>query len=188
VMGDVDFGKDTTLVRNSDALIPSTTYQAAQWTAFAKDNIDGLGDLNTVEPPVPFVCEVDEQQPTFTSIQDIQGEEGSSPLIDGYPYITEEDHFVTGVVSAVTTGLTKGFYLQAIENDNNDKTSEGLFIHTDTADTDLKPGDVVCVKGKVQEYYSSTQLSSDANSYIKTGESDIPLVTKLNIKEGETLR
>ncbi|MFA0725097.1 nuclease, partial [Vibrio sp. 10N.222.49.E5] len=69
-----------------------------------------------------------------------------------------------------------------------DKTSEGLFIHTDTADTDLKPGDVVCVKGKVQEYYSSTQLSSDANSYIKTGESDISLVTELNIKEGETLR
>ncbi|KAA8598348.1 MULTISPECIES: ExeM/NucH family extracellular endonuclease [Vibrio] len=188
VMGDVDFGKDTTLVRNSDALTPSATYQAAQWTAFAKDNIDGLGDLNTVEPPVPFVCEVDGQQPTFTTIQDIQGEEGSSPLIDGYPYITEEDHFVTGVVSAVTTGLTKGFYLQAIENDNNDKTSEGLFIHTDTADTDLKPGDVVCVKGKVQEYYSSTQLSSDANSYIKTGESDISLVTELNIKEGETLR
>lgn len=188
VMGDVDFGKDTTLVRNSDALTPSATYDASQWTAFEKDNIDGLGELNATEPPAPFACEVDGQQPNFTTIQDIQGEGDTSPFIDGYPYITDEDHFVTGVVTAVTTGLTKGFYLQALESDNNDKTSEGLFIHTDAADTELKAGDVVCVKGKVQEYYSNTQLASDANSYVKTGTSDIPRVTDLVIKEGEKLR
>ncbi|HHF2878482.1 TPA: ExeM/NucH family extracellular endonuclease [Vibrio diabolicus] len=188
VMGDVDFAKDTTLVRNSDALTPSTTYQSTQWTALPKDNTDGLGELNTTEPPAPFACEVDGQEPAFTTIQEIQGEGASSPFIDGYPYITTEDHFVTGVVSAVTTGLTKGFYLQALENDGNDKTSEGLFIHTDVADTELKAGDVVCVKGKVQEYYSNTQLSSDANSYIKTGTSNASLVTPLTIKEGETLR
>ncbi|MCV5735871.1 hypothetical protein OFN56_28625, partial [Escherichia coli] len=69
-----------------------------------------------------------------------------------------------------------------------DKTSEGLFIHTDAADTALKAGDVVCVKGKVQEYYSNTQLASDANSYVKTGTSETPRVTDLVIKEGETLR
>ncbi|HHF3152539.1 TPA: ExeM/NucH family extracellular endonuclease [Vibrio diabolicus] len=188
VMEDVDFAKDTTLVRNSDALTPSTTYQSTQWTALPKDNIDGLGELNTTEPPAPFACEVGGQEPAFTTIQEIQGEGASSPFIDGYPYITTEDHFVTGVVSAVTTGLTKGFYLQALENDGNDKTSEGLFIHTDVADTELKAGDVVCVKGKVQEYYSNTQLSSDANSYIKTGTSNASLVTPLTIKEGETLR
>ncbi|MEN2271975.1 ExeM/NucH family extracellular endonuclease [Vibrio diabolicus] len=188
VMGDVDFAKDTTLVRNSGALTPSTTYQSTQWTALPKDNIDGLGELNTTEPPAPFACEVDGQEPAFTTIQEIQGEGASSPFIDGYPYITTEDHFVTGVVSAVTTGLTKGFYLQALENDGNDKTSEGLFIHTDVADTELKAGDVVCVKGKVQEYYSNTQLSSDANSYVKTGTSNASLVTPLTIKEGETLR
>ncbi|EIJ2378726.1 ExeM/NucH family extracellular endonuclease [Vibrio alginolyticus] len=188
VMGDVDFGKDTTLVRNSDALTPSATYDASQWTAFEKDNIDGLGELNATEPPAPFACEVDGQQPNFTTIQDIQGEGDTSPFIDGYPYITDEDHFVTGVVTAVTTGLTKGFYLQALESDNNDKTSEGLFIHTDAADTELKAGDVVCVKGKVQEYYSNTQLASDANSYVKTGTSETPRVTDLVIEEGETLR
>jgi predicted extracellular nuclease len=188
VMGDVDFGKDTTLVRNSDALTPSATYDASQWTAFEKDNIDGLGELNATEPPAPFACEVDGQQPNFTTIQDIQGEGDTSPFIDGYPYITDEDHFVTGVVTAVTTGLTKGFYLQALESDNNDKTSEGLFIHTDAADMALKAGDVVCVKGKVQEYYSNTQLASDANSYVKTGTSETPRVTDLVIKEGETLR
>ncbi|MCV5802698.1 hypothetical protein OFN34_28280, partial [Escherichia coli] len=94
------------------------TYDASQWTAFEKDNIDGLGELNATEPPAPFACEVDGQQPNFTAIQDIQGEGDTSPFIDGYPYITDEDHFVTGVVTAVTTGLTKGFYLQALESDN----------------------------------------------------------------------
>ncbi|MGY0617635.1 ExeM/NucH family extracellular endonuclease [Vibrio sp. FJH11] len=188
VMGDVSFGQDTTLVRNSDALVPSATFQSDQWTVLAKDNIEGLGELNAAEPPEPFACEVDGNAPVFTSIQEIQGEGASSPFINGYPYITTEDYFVTGVVSAVTTGLTKGFYLQALENDGNDNTSEGLFIHTDTADSELKPGDVVCVKGKVQEYYSNTQLSSDAASYVKTGTSDIPVVTVLNIKDGETLR
>lgn len=188
VMGDVSFGQDITLVRNSDTLIPSATYQSAQWTALAKDNIEGLGELNAAEPPVPFACEVEGNTPVFTSIQEIQGEGASSPFINGYPYITTEDHFVTGVVSAVTSGLTKGFYLQALENDDNDNTSEGLFIYTDTSDTELKPGDVVCVKGKVQEYYSNTQLSSDAASYVKTGTSDVPLATVLTIKDGETLR
>lgn len=188
VMGDVDFAKDTTLVRNSDALTPSATYQAGQWTTFPKDNIDGLGQLNAVEPPAAFECSVDGNDPQFTSIQAIQGEGDTSPLIDGYPFITDEDHYVMGVVSAVTTGLTKGFYLQALENDANPKTSEGLFIHTDFADTELKAGDVVCVKGKVQEYYSNTQLSSDANSYVKTDTSDASLVTPLVVEEGETLR
>ncbi|MEH0760347.1 ExeM/NucH family extracellular endonuclease [Vibrio sp. 16] len=188
VMGDVDFGKDTTLVRNSDALTPSATYQAGQWTSFPKDNIDGLGQLNSVEPPAPFECKVDGADPTFTSIQDIQGEGDTSPFINGYPFKTEEDHYVAGVVSAVTTGLTKGFYLQALDNDNNPKTSEGLFIHTDFADTELKAGDVVCVKGKVQEYYSNTQLASDAQSYVKTGTSTASLVTPLVLEEGESLR
>lgn len=187
-MGGSNFAADTTLVRASNALTPSATYQASDWVAFPKDNIDGLGELNTVEPPAPFACTVDGAEPTFTSIQAIQGEGATSPLIDGFPFITEEEHYVTGVVSAVTTGLTKGFYLQALENDGNANTSEGLFIHTDFADTELQPGDVVCVKGKVQEYYSNTQLSSDAQSYTKTGTSDASLVTELVLEEGETLR
>ncbi|GAK18693.1 LOW QUALITY PROTEIN: extracellular deoxyribonuclease Xds [Vibrio sp. JCM 19053] len=187
VMGDVDFGKDTTLVRNSDALTLLLLMMHLSGRHLRKTTLT-LGELNATEPPAPFACEVDGQQPNFTTIQDIQGEGDTSPFIDGYPYITDEDHFVTGVVTAVTTGLTKGFYLQALESDNNDKTSEGLFIHTDAADTELKAGDVVCVKGKVQEYYSNTQLASDANSYVKTGTSETPRVTDLVIKEGETLR
>ena len=38
-----DWGKDVTLRRNSNILSPSTTYSAADWVQFAKDNIDDLG-------------------------------------------------------------------------------------------------------------------------------------------------
>ena len=188
VMGDIDLAQDVTLVRNLDGAAPSVTYQASQWTRLKKDTVDGLGLFNLAEPIEPFECKDNGHSPNFTSIHDIQGEGESSPLVDGYPYVSVDDHFVTGVVTAVTTGLTKGFYIQALDNDHNAKTSEGLFVYTGAAETQLTPGDVVCVKGKVKEYYNNTQLASDSNSYVKTGTSAVPLVTSLTIEPNETLR
>ena len=180
-MGDVDWGKDKTLVRNADSLMPSSTYQTSQWTSLAKDNIDGLGALNAVEPPAAFACTQDGADPVFTTIQEIQGEGATSPFINGYPYITEQDYFVKGVVSAITTGLTKGFYLQALDDDYNANTSEGLFVHTNQSSSDLKPGDVVCVKGKVQEYYNLTQLKAENNQWEKQDQQAAPQATAIEI-------
>lgn len=180
-MGDVDWGKDKTLVRNADSLMPSSTYQTSQWTSLAKDNIDGLGALNAVEPPAAFACTQDGADPVFTTIQEIQGEGATSPFINGYPYITEQDYFVKGVVSAITTGLTKGFYLQALDDDYNANTSEGLFVHTNQSSSDLKPGDVVCVKGKVQEYYNLTQLKAENNQWVKQDQQAAPQATAIEI-------
>ncbi|CAH8194109.1 ExeM/NucH family extracellular endonuclease [Vibrio aestuarianus] len=180
-MGDVDWGKDKTLVRNADSLMPSSTYQTSQWTSLAKDNIDGLGALNAVEPPAAFACTQDGADPVFTTIQEIQGEGAASPFINGYPYITEQDYFVKGVVSAITTGLTKGFYLQALDDDYNANTSEGLFVHTNQSSSDLKPGDVVCVKGKVQEYYNLTQLKAENNQWVKQDQQAAPQATAIEI-------
>jgi predicted extracellular nuclease len=179
--GGGNWGKDTTLVRNSDSLMPSAAYQAAQWSALGKDNIDGLGALDAVEPPAEFTCTQEGSEPTFTSIQAIQGEGQSSPFISGYPYITDQEYFVKGVVSAVTTGLTKGFYLQALEDDYNLNTSEGLFVFTDQSSSSLKPGDVVCVKGKVQEYYNLTQLKVENKQWLKQGEQEAPQATAIEI-------
>lgn len=181
VMGGINWGKDTTLVRNSDSLTPSAAYQAAQWSALTKDNIEGLGALDAVEPPAEFTCTQEGSEPTFTSIQAIQGEGQTSPFISGYPYITDQEYFVKGVVSAITTGLTKGFYLQALEDDYNLNTSEGLFVFTDQSSSSLKPGDVVCVKGKVQEYYNLTQLKVENNQWLKQGEQEAPQATAIEI-------
>ncbi|MDC5808677.1 ExeM/NucH family extracellular endonuclease [Vibrio europaeus] len=180
-MGGSDFAKDTTLVRNSDAMTPSTAHNAAQWSSLPKDSIEGLGTLDGGTAPEPFACTQDGAAPTFTSIQEIQGEGDTSPFINGYPYITDEDFFVKGVVSAVTTGLTKGFYLQALTDDYNPQTSEGLFVHTNQSSSELKPGDVVCVKGKVQEYYSHTQLKAENNNWVKQGEQAAPTATDIEI-------
>ncbi|PKF77829.1 nuclease [Vibrio sp. vnigr-6D03] len=185
VMGDVDFAKDKTLVRNSDSMTPSSTYQASQWTVLGKDNIDGLGELDGGTPPVAFNCTVDGQAPNFTSIQDIQGEGETSPFISGYPYITEDEYFVRGVVSAVTTGLTKGFYLQAESDDNNPNTSEGLFVHTGESSIALQPGDVVCARGKVQEFYNHTQLKVEGGKYVKQDESSVPSATEIQIADSD---
>ncbi|HDZ9231312.1 TPA: GlyGly-anchored extracellular endonuclease Xds [Vibrio cholerae] len=178
-MGGADFAKDNTLARTT--LTPSATYQASDWATQGKDNIDGLGALDTSTPPTAFNCTVDGGEPSFTTIQQIQGEGSTSPYIQGYPYITNEDFFVKGVVSAVTTGLTKGFYLQALEDDYNPNTSEGLFVFTNQSSSDLAPGDVVCVKGKVQEYYNLTQLKVENNQWVKQGQQAAPQAQAIEI-------
>ncbi|CCN85529.1 putative extracellular nuclease [Vibrio nigripulchritudo SFn27] len=185
VMGDVDFAKDKTLVRNSDSLTPSSTYVASQWTVLGKDNIEGLGELDGGTPPVVFNCTVDGRAPSFTSIQEIQGEGATSPFINGYPYITDDEYFVRGVVSAVTTGLTKGFYLQAETDDSNPNTSEGLFVYTGETSINLQPGDVVCARGKVQEFYNLTQLKVEDGNYVKQSETTAPEAVAMQIAESD---
>ncbi|MEZ9230162.1 ExeM/NucH family extracellular endonuclease [Vibrio amylolyticus] len=182
-MGDVDWGKDVTLVRSD--LTPSTGYQASQWVVLGKDDFSGLGLLESVDVPEPFACTQDGSSPVFTSIQDIQGEGASSPFINGYPYITDEEYFVKGVVSAVTTGLTKGFYLSALNDDYNPNTSEGLFVHTNLAQSDLIAGDVVCVKGKIQESYGLTQLKAENNNWLKLATQDAPQAVDITLLDSD---
>ncbi|MEZ8230399.1 ExeM/NucH family extracellular endonuclease [Vibrio splendidus] len=183
LMGDVDWGKDVTLVRATQT--PSATFDASQWVSLPKDSIEGLGSLDSVELPEAFTCTQDGSDPVFTTIQEIQGEGATSPFIDGYPYITDDEYFVKGVVSAVTTGITKGFYLQALEDDFNSSTSEGLFIHTNQSSSELAAGDVVCVKGKVQEYYSHTQLKVENNQWLKQGEQQAPEATAIEALDSD---
>ncbi|NOI15201.1 ExeM/NucH family extracellular endonuclease [Vibrio hepatarius] len=190
LLGETDgnyFAQDVTLVRNADAMQPSATYLASQWTTLEQNDITGLGELDGGTAPQPFACTQDGLEPEFTAIQAIQGSGKTSPFIDGYPYITNEEFFVKGVVSAVTTGLTKGFYLQALDDDNDPQTSEGLFVYTNQSSSELQPGDVVCVKGKVQEYYNLTQLKAENNDWVKQGETSAPDATEVVIlPEDET--
>lgn len=188
VMGDVDWGKDITLVRNSNGQAASSTYNNKHWNSLAKDDITGLGQLDVPAAPEPFNCQVDGNSPTFTNIEAIQGSGERSPLLADGTYIGTDDVYVQGIVSAVTTGLTKGFYLHAQTPDNDPATSDGLFISTGEGTSELKAGDVVCVKGKVQEYYNNTQLASNGDSYIKTGTAEVPHGAKFVVNEGETLR
>ncbi|SHO54783.1 ExeM/NucH family extracellular endonuclease [Vibrio quintilis] len=181
-MGGSNWGKDVTLVRRADELTASPDYQASQWDSLEKNNIEGLGSLNSSSSSQSFTCTTDDgNTPEFTSIQAIQGEGDKSPLIGDSSYITDDDYYVQGIVSAVTTGLNKGFYLQALENDYNPNTSEGLFVYTNQSSSDLKPGDVVCVKGKVQEYYHQTQLKAEDQQWKTQGTQSAPEATAIEI-------
>ena len=50
-----------------------------------------------------------------------------------------------------------------------------------TSLSELKPGDLVCVKGKVQENYQQTQLKAGKNTWIKQGENTPPVATEIDI-------
>lgn len=172
-MGGGYFAQDQTLVRLADALAPSASYQPQQWQALSRDVIAGLGSLGG-DTTQAFTCLDNGSTPEFTAIQTIQGEGNRSPFIDGYPYITEQSYYVQGVVSAVTTGLSRGFYLQALEDDNNPNTSEGLFVYTGQSASQLEPGDVVCALGQVEEYYQQTQLRVENQQWLKTSQQAAP--------------
>ncbi|MFA0439395.1 nuclease [Vibrio sp. 10N.286.49.C2] len=167
------FGENKTLVRYANHFQPSSSYQPDQWAVLGSNDITGLGQLEAVTPPVAFQCLEEGNRPLFTAIQTIQGEGGHSPFISGYPYITAESFFVEGVVSAVTTSISKGFYLNALQDDHNELTSNGLFVYTES-NHNLKPGDVVCVKGQVQEYYGQTQLKPSQQDWLKQDEQTPP--------------
>ncbi|MFE0460328.1 lamin tail domain-containing protein [Kitasatospora sp. NPDC058965] len=59
---------------------------------------------------------------------------------------------VPGIVTAVRTSGTKGFWIQDPQPDDNPATSEGLFVYTSAAPT-VAVGDSVLVSGKVSDYY-----------------------------------
>lgn len=185
-MGGNNFAKDVTLTRSQDDFFPSSHYQASNWLESDKNDIQGLGELNGGQVPEPFACEQDGHEPVFTSIQKIQGEGSRSPLLEDGAFISDQEVYVKGIVSAVTRGLTKGFYLQAPDDDGNPKTSEGLFVETNQSQSDLKPGDLVCVKGKVQEYYQQTQLKAGNNTWEKLGEHTPPVATEIDMLADDT--
>ncbi|WP_311197281.1 ExeM/NucH family extracellular endonuclease [Vibrio sp. SS-MA-C1-2] len=183
-MGDVNFAQDQTLIKFSDQMTPSSVYNKSQWSTLEKDSLEGLGSPEGAEPVEPFSCLVNGTTPQFTTIQEIQGEGKTSPFISGYPYITEEEYYVKGVVTAVTTGISKGFYLHALVDDQNNQTSEGLFVNTSQTD-DISAGDVVCVKGNIQEYYDNTQLKASTGNTLVQSQQAVPQAETIILKPSD---
>ncbi|NUP45690.1 MAG: hypothetical protein HOW97_00025 [Catenulispora sp.] len=79
-------------------------------------------------------------------IHDIQGAGWVSP-VNGQAVTN-----VPGIVTALRTSGSKGFWIQDPDPDANPATSEGLFVFTGSAPT-VAVGDSVLVSGKAQAYY-----------------------------------
>jgi len=82
-----------------------------------------------------------------TQIHDIQGKSHTSPLV------TSGQTQVTGIRGIVTMIRPKGFFMQDPAPDNDDATSEALFVFTN-AIPNVSVGDDVQVNGTVMEFRS----------------------------------
>lgn len=158
-----NFTHDRTLVRKSgiskgdtngsDAFDPSL-----EWDFFARDDFSNLGSHTSsgggggVTPPVPVGPVIGNCGDSATLISAIQGAGATSPEV-GKTVVVE------AVVSRVTPFAT-GFYIQeeASDSDNNPATSEGIFVFNDGATDYPVAGDKVRVLGKVEEFFTKTQI------------------------------
>ncbi|MEU5217754.1 endonuclease/exonuclease/phosphatase family protein [Streptomyces sp. NPDC020807] len=104
-------------------------------------------------------------------VHDIQGTTRVSPLAG------KQVTGVTGVVTAVRTYGSRGFWIQDPEGDGNPATSEGLFVFTSSVPT-VAVGDAVRLNGTVTEYVpggltsgnqSLTQISKPVITVLSKG-------------------
>lgn len=118
-------------------------------------------------------------------IADIQGEAHVSPY-NGQT-VTDVEGVVTQYGYTFSSGKIKGFYIQDPTPDNNPKTSDAIFVFSQSPD---RPsiGDLVAVTGKVAEYnegrtsnLTSTQI--ELQSYKKLKEAQ-PLPAPVTLGKG----
>ncbi len=138
-----------------------------------------FGDFNLGSDNTPTAGAGDNggggEEPTLTSIYEIQGESHTSPLLG-------ESVTTTGIVTAVDSN---GFYLQDATGDNNDATSDALFVFTGSSPT-VAVGDDVEVTGTVSEFFpggedtgnlSTTQISGNPSVTVNSSGNALPAAT-----------
>jgi uncharacterized protein len=127
--------------------------------------VDGANyDLGTANTATVTIADNDSTASTIR-IRDIQGTAHLSPL---------NNQTVTAVPGIVTAVASNGFYLQDPTSDNDDRTSEGIFVFTSAAPT-VAVGDSLLVNGAVREF----RPGNNANSLTVTQISS-PTITKLS--------
>ncbi|OJX41406.1 MAG: hypothetical protein BGO78_01355 [Chloroflexi bacterium 44-23] len=102
--------------------------------------------------------------------------------IQGAAHISPYNHKdVSNVFGVVTVKRADGFYIQSVEADGDDKTSEGIFVFS-ISPPNIKVGDWVLVSGRVVEHYpgglgtdnlSITEIENPTVSVISSG-NDLP--------------
>ncbi|MFJ1900148.1 endonuclease/exonuclease/phosphatase family protein [Streptomyces sp. NPDC088115] len=93
-------------------------------------------------------------EPGTVRVHDIQGATRVSPL-DGKAVTG-----VPGIVTAVRTTGSRGFWIQDPSPDADPRTSDGVLVYTGSAAPAVSVGDSVLVSGTVDEYYPSATTQS----------------------------
>ena len=105
------------------------------------------GAANCEEPPE--IC-----GDPFTPIYDVQGSGSASPLDDS---VVSVEGVVTGDFQE--SDQLEGFFIQDAAGDGDPATSDGIFVYAPGA-VDVAVGDLVRVRGTVDEYYDLTEITS----------------------------
>lgn len=158
----------------------SATASVARASSLA-DTDDNAADLSAAAPtPVNAAGETsgggtdpgdpgNPTEPGTVRVHDIQGTTRVSPL-DG-----EAVTGVPGVVTAVRTTGSRGFWIQDIAPDADPRTGEGVFVYTGSAAPAVAVGDSVLVSGTIDEYYPSattqsiTEITSPRTTVLSSG-------------------
>lgn len=125
-----------------------------EWQGFESNDFSNLGLLSNVDEPVdPVAIQCDAPA---TMIHDIQGE-SLTPNLMGE--VVEIEGIVTGDYQG--SSALRGFFIQEedTDRDDNELTSEGLFVFDNNFNVEVSNGDKVRLLGQVGEYNNMTQLS-----------------------------
>jgi len=103
-------------------------------------------------------CPDEPVEPDSIEIWEIQGSGDSSPL-EGQTVLTAQN-IVTAAIRH--TRNANGFFLQTPEerSDDDDETSDGIFVYTASNDPPVEVGDIVDVVGDVQEFFDWTEMTN----------------------------
>ncbi|HWJ94139.1 MAG TPA: Ig-like domain-containing protein, partial [Telluria sp.] len=138
----VSVSGQTVVVNPADPLRTGTEYHVSVDAGAVRDTA-GNAYAGTGGNPIDFKTIAD-----LTRIYEIQGV-GHKSEYEGQLVNTR------GVVTAIDTTGTKGFYIQDIDGDGNAATSDAVFVFSSSGSAQVKVGDLVSIQGTVVEYSGS---------------------------------
>ncbi|MFI6858692.1 endonuclease/exonuclease/phosphatase family protein [Streptomyces sp. NPDC050421] len=149
------------------ASLSDTDDNAADLSAAAPTPVNAAGETSGggTDPGDPG----NPTEPGTVRVHDIQGATRLSPL-DGKAVTG-----VPGIVTAVRTTGSRGFWIQDIAPDADPRTGEGVFVYTGSTAPAVAVGDSVLVSGTIDEYYPSattqsiTEITSPRTTVLSSG-------------------
>jgi predicted extracellular nuclease len=152
-------GYGTAAISETSPAVGASNTESVQRSA-GPDTDDNAADFTAGAPtPMGSSGGGTGPQPGPLAIHDIQGTTFVSP------YDNDAVTNVPGIVTGIRTSGSEGYWIQDPSPDDNDATSEGIFVYTGSAPT-VSVGDSVLVSGKVEEYYplaSGDTVSTTSN-------------------------
>ena len=139
--------------------IPFANVNAGAVTVYVRYNPAAAGShagaVSNLSNTTTASVQVDGSSAGIVAIYDIQGSGAASPY-DNTVVTTE------GIVTGDFQGTTqlKGFYIQTFPGDGNPLTSDGIFVFDNGFGVDVQVGDLIQVKGEVDEFNTTTEIKN----------------------------